>query len=144
MTKAQNEGAPVSDDATLKVAAEDLVVGTRQTVSGRVQVSTRTETVNQMVRQDLESMRAEVERVPIGRKLEPNETPPVPRVEGDVTIIPVFEEILVIESRLRLIEEVHVTTRRIVEAFEAPVTLRRQHAVVERQPDDTSPNPSKE
>jgi stress response protein YsnF len=49
-----------------------------------------------------------------------------------VTIIPVLEEVLVVEKRLILKEEVHIRQTTSGEAVEVPVTLRRQHAVVER------------
>ncbi|MCJ2107478.1 YsnF/AvaK domain-containing protein, partial [Methylobacterium sp. E-041] len=60
------------------------------------------------------------------------ETPPVVREENGVTIIPVLEEILVVEKRLVLREEVHVRQTTADEDVEMPVTLRRQHAVIER------------
>ena len=49
-----------------------------------------------------------------------------------VTIIPVLEEILVVEKRLVLKEEVHIRRSTAGEEVEVPVTLRRQRAVVER------------
>ncbi|MCJ2086982.1 YsnF/AvaK domain-containing protein [Methylobacterium sp. E-005] len=49
-----------------------------------------------------------------------------------MTIIPVLEEILVVEKRLVLREEVHVRQTTAGEDVEMPVTLRRQHAVIER------------
>ncbi|RYY15982.1 MAG: DUF2382 domain-containing protein, partial [Alphaproteobacteria bacterium] len=49
-----------------------------------------------------------------------------------VTIIPILEEILVVEKRLVLKEEVHVRRTAAAEDVEVPVTLRKQHAVVER------------
>ena len=49
-----------------------------------------------------------------------------------MTIIPVLEEILVVEKRLVLKEEVHVSQTTSGEDVEVPVMLRRQRAVVER------------
>jgi stress response protein YsnF len=49
-----------------------------------------------------------------------------------VTIIPVLEEVLVVEKRLVLKEEVHIRSTTSGEDVEVPVTLRRQRAVVER------------
>jgi stress response protein YsnF len=54
------------------------------------------------------------------------------RTEGDVTILPVVEEVLVVETRLLLKEEIHVRRTATRETVEIPVTLRRQRAVVER------------
>ena len=50
----------------------------------------------------------EVERVPVGRWLD---APADVRHEGDTTVYPVVEEVLVVEKRLRLVEEVRVTRR---------------------------------
>jgi hypothetical protein len=50
-----------------------------------------------------------VERVPVNRFIEqPVET----RQEGDVTIVPVMEEVLVVQRRLMLKEEIRITRRR--------------------------------
>lgn len=50
---------------------------------------------------------------------------------GDVTVIPVLEEVLVVEKRLRLKEELRVVHRVDVKTFEESVPLRRQTASVE-------------
>jgi len=99
---------------------ETLNVSVLKAVTGRVRVSTTTETFEKVVRQELRGMRADIERVPIDRTLDPGETPPVPRTEGEVTIIPVLEEILVIEKRLLLKEELRITQRTSIETTKCP------------------------
>jgi stress response protein YsnF len=49
-----------------------------------------------------------------------------------VTVIPVIEEVLIVEKRLVLKEELHVRRQQTTENVEVPVTVRRQRAVVER------------
>jgi stress response protein YsnF len=44
----------------------------------------------------------------------------------------VLEEILVVEKRLVLKEELHIRRRATTETAEVPVTLRKQRVVVER------------
>ena len=129
------------DDAgrTLPLAEEKAAVSVREAVTGRVRVSTKTETFAEVVRQELRGMRAEVVRVPVNRTLEPGETPPEPRTEGEVMIIPIFEEVVVVEKRLVLKEELHITQQVTTETVEVPVELRRQRAVVERLPAETKP-----
>ncbi|MCU0893405.1 MAG: YsnF/AvaK domain-containing protein [Rhodospirillales bacterium] len=56
------------------------------------------------------------------------------RQEGDTTIIPVFEEVVVVEKRLKLVEEVRLTKRQTIRHEPQTITLRRQEAVVERLP----------
>lgn len=119
---------------SIPLVEERLNVSVREAVTGRVRISTTTETFEQVVRQELRGVRAEVVRVPVDRVLEVGEVPPGPRTQGDVMIIPIFEEVAVVEKRLLLKEELHVTQHTIVEEIEVPVELRRQRAVVERLP----------
>jgi stress response protein YsnF len=55
------------------------------------------------------------------------------RQEGDTTIYPVMEEVVVVEKRLRLVEEVRVTQRRATRHVREQVALRREEIVVERE-----------
>src|SRR6478735_9223361 len=71
----------------------------------------------------------EVERVPVGHWIE---APAGIRQEGDTTIYPVVEEVLVVEKRLRLVEEVRVTRRRATRQVREEVSLRREEILVER------------
>lgn len=125
---------------TISLVSEDLLVGTRPVITGRVRVETKTELVEEWARAELESSAVEVVVVPVNRPVD--EVPDV-RTVGDVTIIPVMEEVLVVSKRLVLKEELHVTRRISTETVETPVSLRKQHAVVSREPvtalDDTSP-----
>ena len=51
---------------------------------------------------------------------------------GDTTIVPVFEEVIVVEKRLMLKEELHIRCRGTVEQVKVPVQLRKQEADVQR------------
>ncbi len=135
-------GPAAADAALIEVHAEKLNVTTREVVTGRVRVVTETQNIDHVVRQELAGSRAEVVRVPIDRTLAADEAPPQVRTEGSITIVPVFEEILVIEKRLLLREELHITQHETTENVEIPVTLRRQQAIVDRpfdQDDDPQP-----
>jgi len=132
-SKATTPGAQPS----IPLLEEQLEVSKRDVATGRVRVRTTTETVEETARATLEEVGVEVERVPIGREVATS--PPV-RTEDDVTIVPVVEEVLVVEKRLVLKEELHIRRSITREAFEVPVQLRRQRAVVER----LSPEPAEE
>lgn len=121
-------------EATIPLVTERPVVSVRQAETGRVRVTTRTEAFTDLVRAELKGMRAEVVRVPIDRPLEPGEPLPAPRTEGQVMIIPILEEVVIVEKRLVLKEELHISQEVTTETFETPVELRRQRAVVERLP----------
>jgi len=127
------------DPTTIALAEETAKVTLREAETGRVRITTRTEVSTEVIRQELQGMRAEVVRVPVDRTLEPGETPPTPRTEGDVMIIPIFEEVVFVEKRIVLKEELHITQRVTTETVEVPVELRKQRASVERfSPDDES------
>ena len=80
----------------------------------------------------------EVERVPVGRWLD---APADVRQEGDTTVYPVVEEVLVVEKRLRLVEEVRVTRRQETRQVQERVGLRREEIVVEREAASRDPEP---
>ncbi len=94
-----------------------------------------TDEIEQLARASLQSERLEIKRVPIGREVE--RAPPM-REEGDLTIIPILEEVVVTQKRLVLKEELHI--RRVAEVREVaePVTVRRQRAEIEQMPADGS------
>jgi stress response protein YsnF len=75
------------------------------------------------------SERVEVERVPVGKVID--STPSI-REDDDKIVIPVVEEILTVERRLVLKEEVHIRKTRSSRRHQERVTLRRQEAVVTR------------
>ena len=127
-------------DETLRLAEESLVVSKRPVVTGKVRVQTQTELVEEVASLNLDSDEVEVERVAIDREID--HVPDV-RTEGDVTIVPVVEEIVVVEKRLVLKEEIRITRRRASETVEVPVTLRKQRAVIERL-DNTATTPIEE
>jgi uncharacterized protein (TIGR02271 family) len=121
--------------AVLPLVEEALRVGKRRVETGRVRVSVSTETEEQVVRETLRSERAEVERIPINRELADGEPAPALRQEPDGTVVlPVLEEVLVVERRLVLREEIRMRLVAVDEAVEQPVTVRRQRASVERLP----------
>lgn len=123
-------------ETTVPLASEELKIDTRSVLTGRVRVETKTELVEEIASAELESSEVEVLRVPVNR---PVDSAPEVRTEGDVTVVPVLEEVLVVEKRLVLKEELHVRRRTTVETVETPVTLRRQRAAVTRQPGDAPP-----
>jgi stress response protein YsnF len=69
---------------------------------------------------------------------------PETRTEGGVTIVPVLEEVLFVEKRLVLKEELHIRRQATTETVEVPVTLRRQRAIVDRAPGSDTFNDSEE
>ena len=119
-------------NTVLPIVEEELQVGKRRIESERIQVRTLTDLTEELVRQELTGEHLEVERVPIDLLIEPGSDLPQIRTEGSVTIFPVLEEVVVVEKRLRLKEEVRITKRMTTETTETPITVRKQRAVIER------------
>ncbi|MBA3326048.1 MAG: YsnF/AvaK domain-containing protein [Rhodobacteraceae bacterium] len=130
---------PDHDRETLELAEETATFGKRRIETGRVRVRIETEAYETLAAGELEGQTVEVERVARNVYVD---APPEVRTEGDLTIVPILEEVLVVEKRLVLIEEIHI--RRVVatDAVEAPVTLRRQRAIVERVDPETDGAPT--
>ena len=73
----------------------------------------------------------EVERVRVDQFVD---APPGTRREGETLIIPILEEVIVYEKRLRLREELHVRRVRREASRPAVVTARREEIEVQEQP----------
>ena len=117
------------ESAVLPLLEESLAVSKQVVVTGKVRVSTRTETHDDIAEVTLDRSVVDVTRVPIGRVVDAS---PGVRTEGDTTIVPVIEERFVVVKQLYLKEELHIRHHVTRELSRTPVQLRRQVAVVER------------
>ena len=125
--------SPGDDPGTataIPILEETATIEKATAITGRVRVSTRTRMVEEVASASLEGQEVDVKRVSIGKPVV-GELPQV-RIEGDTTIVPVFEEVLVIEKRLMLKEELHIRRLANKEIVEIPVQLKKQEAKVER------------
>ncbi len=120
----------------IPLVEERLSVTKRQVESGRVRVHVTVEEREEIVTEQLSHQDVEIERVPKNLRL--TEVPNV-RHEGSTTIVPVVEEVMVIEKSLVLVEEIHIRRRTASESVQIPVTLRKEQASVER---DSSSGPA--
>lgn len=118
-------------ETVLPLLAEEVAVTKRVVETGRVQVARITHEREQLIDELLAQQTAEIERVQIGQ---PVETMPAIREEGDTVVIPIVEEVLVVERRLFLKEEVRVRRVHSTQRHQESVTLRHHEAVVTRLP----------
>lgn len=111
------------------LVSEEIRIEKRSVVTGKVRIQTIVDEVEEIARASLEEEQVQVTRVPIDREVQDR---PSVRQEGDVLIVPLLEEIMVVQKKLVLREELHI--RRLVtrEDVEVPLTLRRERGVVER------------
>ena len=113
----------------LPVVEERAVVRKRRRVTQAVQVRTTVHEHEHVVERPVTAEEVTIERVPIDRWVEA----PLPvREEGELTIVPVHEEVVVVETRLKLVEELHIRRQRITSTARERVTLRSEEATVDR------------
>jgi len=112
----------------LPLAEEEAHLEKRRVVTGRVRVHTEVDVLDKAVSGELTAEDVSVRRVPINRYVE---TPPGIRTEGELTIVPILEEVLVVQTKLLLKEEIHIQRTVTRETVIQTVPVRRQRAVVE-------------
>jgi stress response protein YsnF len=127
------------DDLRIPLHVEEISVSRHEIEKANVQVALITGTREQLIDEELTHIRVEIERIPIGRTIDV--VPPISH-EGDVTIIPVVEEIVVVERRVVLKEEVRVRLVSTKEQHQETVVLRQQEAVITREEQDSQPVPT--
>ena len=113
----------------IPVVEEELRVGKQSVERGRVRITKTISEREEIIDEPLQMEEPVVERVPINRHVEV--APPV-RYEGDVMIVPLVEEVIVVERRLMLREELRISKRRVETHQPQRVVLRREEAIVER------------
>lgn len=137
---AGNTAAPAAQEPLrVPVIAEQLAVGTRTVDTGRG-VRVHKTVVEQPVTIDERLARDEVEvrHVAVDRIVALEEAP-ANRYEGDTLIVPILEEVLVVERRLRIKEELHITRVRREEHHQEEVVLKAEQVRVERFDESGTP-----
>lgn len=126
VTQAEDKGM-----FSMPLVQEELSVGRRHVETGqgiRVHKTVSEETWridDTVLRQQLD-----IEHVPVNAWVDGEL--PVQRQEGATLVIPVLEEVLVVEKRVRLKEEIRITAHSQGEPVSSTVVLRSEHAQVER------------
>ncbi|HLL70060.1 MAG TPA: YsnF/AvaK domain-containing protein [Pyrinomonadaceae bacterium] len=122
----------------MPVVAETLDVQKRKVATGGVRIKKVVHEREEVVDEPLMREEVQVKRVPINRVVDA----PVPvRHVGNTMIISLLEEVLVVEKRLMLKEELHITKGEIETYKPQRVTLRSEEAVVERVGEDEDIDP---
>ncbi|HEY0844767.1 MAG TPA: YsnF/AvaK domain-containing protein [Noviherbaspirillum sp.] len=128
----------ISDEArspvqmSFPVMEEELHVSKRVVDTGRgVRVHKTVSERDELIEQTLMRDELTVEHVPVGRVVDEGSLPQT-RYEGDTLVVPVLEEVLVVQKQTLLKEEVRITRRRHPERAPQSVVLRTEHVSVER------------
>ncbi|MCB0063818.1 MAG: YsnF/AvaK domain-containing protein [Caldilineaceae bacterium] len=117
------------DAAVIPVIREEAEIHKRLTERGRVRVTKQVHTREEEVDTPLLQEQVQVERIPIEEIVE---TAPNTRYEGETLVIPVMEEVLVVEKKLLLKEEIRINKHVTETQRQESVTLRSEEISVER------------
>ena len=115
---------------TVPVIEEQLLVDKQVVEKGRVRISKRVRETDETVNVPLVQENVSVERVPVNQYVA--EAPPPVRYEGNVMIIPVLREVVVVEKRLVLVEELRVTKEQTQTQETQKIRLRKEEVEVKR------------
>jgi uncharacterized protein (TIGR02271 family) len=139
LSSVSNNPSEASPDAeVIALHEETLEVGRRTRETGKgLRVSKTVSHTEAIVDEPLQSEAFSVERV--ARSEIVSEAPPT-RQEGETLIIPVIEEVLVVEKRLRVKEEIRITRQRGTTHKPQTFTLRSEHVDTERFDDGAAPD----
>ena len=118
------------DRETIPLVEERAVVRKRKRLTGGVRVRTIVHEGEQVIDETLRAEQVEVKRVPLDDRWV--EAPVPVRQEGDTMIVTLHEEVVVVETRLRATEEVHLNRRQDNSSAREHVSVRREEAIVER------------
>ena len=116
-------------EEVIPIVEERLRVERRETVNEIVRVKTVVHEQQQIVDEPVVATEVEVRRVPVERWVE---APVADRMEGETLVISLHREIPVVQRRLQVFQEVHITPHRHEQRHTEPVTIRREDVVIER------------
>ncbi len=117
-----------SESITVPVIEEQIHIGKEVIEKGKVRLQKTVHEETVQVNIPLVSEEVNVERIPMNQYIET--APPAVRYEGDTMIVPVLKE--VIEKRLILVEELHVTRRQVTSQETQQVIIRKEEVTVDR------------
>ena len=128
----QPNGQDRQENLTIPVIREEVQVDKRVIDTGRG-VRIHKTVAEHPCHIDERLLRDEVEisHVPVDR-IVPLDAAPATRYEGETLVVPILEEVLVVERRVRIKEEVRITRTRREEHHAETVMLKSEQVSVER------------
>jgi len=119
------------EPVVIPVAREEASVARKVVEKGAVRVRKTVREKVELIDEPLMHDEVDIEHVVVNRVVD---GPEPPREEGDVLIIPVYEEILTVQRQWVLKEEVRLRRREVQSRHREEVVLREEEALVERRP----------
>ena len=119
------------DSTVIPVMQEQATIDKEVVETAKIYVQKKVTEVEKNVDIPLLQEGYEIERVAVNQYVD---TYPQIREDGNTIIIPVVREVLVVEKRLELVEEVRVIKRATTVDHKETFTLRKEEVNVERKP----------
>lgn len=116
--------------SSMSVVHEKVDVGKKTIEKGRVKISKTVKEESEVLNLPTTSEQVHINRVPVNHIVE--SAPEAVRYAGDTIIIPVLHEITVIEKKLLLVEEIHITKTSVSSEEVKEITLRKEEIKIER------------
>ena len=116
---------------SVNVLEEQAKVEKKFVEKGKVRIIKKVNEETETVTVPVTSEEATIEKIPVNKIIE---KAPQVRYEGDTMIIPVVKEVIVVEKKLMLVEEVHVKKHIIEKQDKRTIPLRKEEIIIERIP----------
>lgn len=116
-------------EVVIPVVGEEVHADALPVETGSVRVTKRVVGNDEVLEQQLRKERAEVKRVKVDR---PVDGPQQPYRSGNTLIVPVMAQVLNVEKRWVVTEEIHITKYEDQETARQTVTVGHEEAQVER------------
>lgn len=113
----------------INLIKEEVHVSKKLIEKDTVRISKKVHETEETVSTSLNNEEVQVEKVAINKYVD---TYPEVRYEGETMIVPVVKEVVVVEKKLLLIEEVHIIRRTVTVQDEQILPLRHEEIIVER------------
>lgn len=127
----KNKGIKKEESVVIPVIQEQLTVSKELIDTAKVTVRKKVTEETASVNIPLAQEGYRVERVPVNKVVD---TPPQVRHEGETMIIPVMREVLVVQKRYEIVEEVHLIKEKTVQQHHQEVVLKKEEVTVQRTP----------
>jgi len=119
---------PNGREVRVPLHEEELIPEKRWVDLGELRIHKVVDTREELIREAVTRDDLLVERVPINQPLD---APIDTRVEDDWLVIPIMEEVIVVQKRLMLKEEIRIRKRQVTETQELHETVRSERAELE-------------
>jgi uncharacterized protein (TIGR02271 family) len=121
------------ESVVIPVAREEATIARERVETGVVSVRKTVHEHTEHIDEPILHDEVDVEHIAVNRVVE---APQPPRAEGGVLIIPVYEEVVTVQRRWVLKEEVRVRRREVQTRHREDVVLREEQVHVERRTPD--------